>query len=187
MQGMRCSLLKEQDNVCDYIAFIGGAKKLFLLKDIYVSDYGKGTTAITGMLVHKSEKDSEFELSNNSWGKSKVVFGENVDVSKFTTKNNPNRFMLTFVSELVSDKDTQNKEKEISFIVNEQECNTEKVEGYVVFIDHSHSEIQTTGEIVYMQNYKEISVAIVILREGNTLEFDGRLVEVVNNKLVLNI
>ena len=153
---------------------------MFFLKEIYVSDLGDGTTVKSGIVVEKRLND--FEAINNFWGKSKIVFGENVDLSKFATIANHNRALLPYASKIVIEETTSFGFKNIHFIVNEHESND--VDGYVIFVDNSYTDIQTTGEIIYMRDEKQ---AIVILREGNTLQFDGRIVEVINNKLMLNI
>ena len=153
---------------------------MFLLKEIYVSNLGEGTTVKSGIVVEKRFHD--FEAINNFWGNSKIIFGESVNVSTFTTIASPNRFLLPYASTIIPGATKPLGFKDITFVVNEHEAN--EVEGYAVFVDNSYSDIQTTGEIVYIRENKQ---AIVILREGNTLQFDERVVEVVNNKLMLNI
>ncbi len=61
----------------------------------------------------------------------------------------------------------------------------DKIDGYIIFIKSMPSSIiQTDGEYLFKKSNSE---AICVLREGNSLTAMNKKLEVINNKLVLNI
>ena len=87
---------------------------------------------------------------------------------------------MTYANEVAMEEDSVNKRKKL--ILNVSTYQPDKIEGYIVFI-RRQNDIKTNGEKLY----SNLACAIVILKEGQYVEFEGKRAEVINQKLYLQV
>ena len=148
---------------------------MYLLKNITFSEFQKGIIVENGIRV--SQIGDKIISRNDFWGITDINPGDFADYSKFE-KLEDNLFLIPYVN-TYSCTNIGDGYKKLSFNISTYQPN--KIEGYIVFIEHTLKDIETNGKKIGGRYPHEI---VVVLTEGNYIEFDGKRVEVINNRLV---
>lgn len=117
-----------------------------------------------------------------SWGETEINLGIFADVSKFEQIHKDDKFdyYMTYANEVSMEEDAVNRSRKLKLNVSTYQ--TDNIEGYIVFI-RRQNDIKTNGEKLY----SNFDCAIVILKEGQYIEFEGKRAEVINQKLYLQV
>lgn len=112
------------------------------------------------------------------WGKSEVITGQFTDWERIK-KTKCDECLLSYCNEIIVEDIDDGFKK---FLFNVSLPN--KVEGYIVFIEHSIDKIPTTGTKLFGRYYNE---GIFLLKNGENLVFDGHTIKVVDGELYISI
>lgn len=157
---------------------------MYLLKTLGFAELGKYVKVKNGIELIKMD-NKKYEVLDPFWGKSSVMISPKADESKLEKTDEENHYLLTYTSYIFG----KNNEgiaigdgfKDFTFFIHDY--TPEDIEGYIIFI-HLMDRIETDGQKIFGRYPNEI---VVILKEGNYLEFSDRRVEVRNSKLMLVI
>lgn len=157
---------------------------MYLIKSIAVDNMAETLKVNDGIKIAKIGND--ILTVKQFWGSTNVTINELADESKIVKKDKDIFYTLSYVTNFENNnnfvEDIGDGFKKLNLLVSSYQ--PDNVEGYIIFIEKSLNEIQTNGETVFKRYPTEI---VAILREGQSLKVDGKLIEVVNNKLMLNI
>ena len=160
---------------------------MHLLKTISLCDMGRSVRVVDGVRAVKMK--DHYRISDPFWGDADITIDKYADVATFSKTDNENEILIPYVTSFAYSpktdyyvKDIGDGFKKIWFHVNGYI--PDKIEGYIIFIKKSIGEIKTSGNIIYQRYHTEM---VVLLEEGNYLNFEGKKIEVINNKLVLVI
>lgn len=152
---------------------------MLLLKTLSINCDTNNVICLDG--IKCVELPDEITPLNAFWGETDIHVGEYADMElmkkKCEDEDIENMYFLSYVSEYKSE-DVIDNYKKISFNISTPGV----VDGYIVFIPHSFSEIHFTGEKLFGRYPTEI---VAVLKEGNYIEFGGKTVKVINGELVL--
>lgn len=118
-----------------------------------------------------------FKFFDEWWGTSFVNLGMFADLSKFE-KLGKNIYLLSYVSEYAVTELCGNF-KNFFFSVNKYD--PDNIEGFILFIRNSQN-IKTNGQKLFGRYPYEM---VVLLKEGQFVEFSGQKVEMIKGKLSL--
>lgn len=152
---------------------------MYLIKNIYFDSRTKNVIVEDGIRVTHCKGINQLFVYNQYWGKTKVYLGEFADFSRFPIIDEE-ALLLPYINEY-SVKNMADHFKELLF--NVSTFQPENIEGYIVFVKHG-LEMKTDGEKLFGRYCDEL---VVVLRDNNYLEFDGKKIEVINNHLMLYI
>lgn len=142
---------------------------MYLLKNLKFTPLEGRLIVEDGIKVVRYPNESNVEVRNAYWGKSKLT--GIIVVSS----------LLSYVNSYCVNN-MGDGYRSIDFHVSDH-C-PENIEGYILFIEKSFDEIKTDGEILFRRYPNEI---VVILREGQFVEFSEKKATVVDNKLLLTV
>lgn len=153
---------------------------MYLLKELSYEPLLSKFRATNGLQVLMRE--NSVTAWPGMWGETEINLGIFADISKFEQlqKNNNRDYFMTYANEVAMEEDSVNKRKKL--ILNVSTYQPDKIEGYIVFI-RRQNDIKTNGEKLY----SNLACAIVILKEGQYVEFEGKRAEVINQKLYLQV
>lgn len=117
-----------------------------------------------------------FKFFDEWWGTSFVNLGMFADLSKFE-KLGKNIYLLSYVSEYSLTELCDNY-KNLFFSVNKYD--PDNIEGFILFI-RNEQYINTSGQKLFSSTHD----MVIILKEGQFVEFSGQKVEMVKGKLSL--
>lgn len=158
---------------------------MYLLKTLGFAELGKYVKVKNGIELIKMD-NKKYEVLDPFWGKASVIMLHRSDESKFERTDEEKHYLLTYISSIFGDSDNTGINigdgfRDFKFFV--AEYTPEYIDGYIIFI-HLMDRIETDGQKIFGRYPNEI---VVILKEGNYLEFSDRRVEVINSKLMLVI
>lgn len=151
---------------------------MYLVKEVFTDQQGNVT--ITNGIAATQTVKGNLELVGSFWGKEEIRIGEECDLEKMKgmIEHHLNVF---YVNEYKTELLYKEHFKKIKFLINEYE--PENIEGYIVFVSHEEK-IKTTGEILFQESPTEI---VVVLKEGNYLEFVDKRIVVINDSFFLQV
>ena len=152
---------------------------MYLLKTMRFNQQTKNVEVEDGIRVYLIEGFKYIISTDSFWGKINIHLGTYADYSKFPTYKEKEQ-LLSYVSEYEV-KECGDNYKEFYFNVSTYQ--PEMKDGYIIFIKFAN-DIKTNGKKIFGRYTTEI---VVVLKDGEYLEFDGRRVEVIDNQLVLLI
>lgn len=153
---------------------------MYLLKNISFDAMNKNVIVENGIKICVKNNNTLVYLPYSFWGETQIDLGKYIDFSKFEKLDDNGSCLLSYVNEYISVPIVDNFRKLIFNVSTYQE---DKIEGYIIFLEHGEN-IKTNGERLFGRYYDEI---VVVLKEKDFLEFEGKRIEVVNNNLVLLI
>ena len=127
-------------------------------------------------LLYNKDSEDNVKAVIGVWNKTNILFES--PMSYGDLEDYPRGEKRLFV---VSDYRYENGE--FCFTVK-KETETEKKEGYLVFIKHLNCNIKTSGKVVFT---KYTTDSVVLLKDGDYLNIDETKIEVVNNLLMMEI
>ena len=122
---------------------------------------------------------SNFSIFNGFWGSTDIYISKLTDISKFQ-KVCHSLYLLSYATKLIS-KNTDNNSKNFKFFVDDYQPNN--IEGYILFIENEKN-ISTDGQIIFSNSPNQI---VVILKNGQYLDFSGKKATVQKDILVLHV
>lgn len=153
---------------------------MYLLKKISFDAMNKNVIVENGLKVG-IRKNVLIYLPYSFWGETEINLGRYTDFSKLEKLDEDNfKYLLTYVNEYCIKPLEDNFKK---FVFNVSAYQEDNVEGYIIFLEYAEK-IKTNGEKLFGRYYNEI---VVVLKDKDFLEFEGKRIEVVNNNLVLLI
>jgi len=153
---------------------------MYLLKKISFDAMNKNVIVENGLKVG-IRKNVLIYLPYSFWGETEINLGRYTDFSKLEKLDEDNcKYLLTYVNEYYIKPLEDNFKK---FVFNVSVYQEDNVEGYIIFLEYAEK-IKTNGEKLFGRYYNEI---VVVLKDKDFLEFEGKRIEVVNNNLVLLI
>lgn len=153
---------------------------MYLLKKISFDAMNKNVIVENGLKVG-IRKNVLIYLPYSFWGETEINLGRYTDFSKLEKLDEDNcKYLLTYVNEYYIKPLEDNFKK---FLFNVSVYQEDNVEGYIIFLEYA-DKIKTNGEKLFGRYYNEI---VVVLKDKDFLEFEGKRIEVVNNNLVLLI
>lgn len=148
---------------------------MYLLKVISYDANTKSVIVEDGLKIY-IKKDNTVYVRDSFWGETEIYLGKCVS-EKFEYYEE--EYLLSYLNEYCVSSLRDNFKK-LDFNVYQKDDN---IEGYMLFIKYGDN-IKTNGEKLFRRYYDEI---VVVLRENDFIEFCGKRIEVINNKLVLLI
>lgn len=150
---------------------------MYLIKNLYFEPLTHNVNVEDGIQIGIIGT-SKTCTGNDFWGKTEVLFGNYADFTKIPVSHGPYH-LLSYVSEYEVEN-IDDGFKKLSFHVSTYQ--PEKKEGYIVFIRQSPKEIKTNGQKIFGRYPTEI---VVVLKDGNYLEFGDKRIEVIEGRLAL--
>lgn len=154
---------------------------MYILKELGYNNFAMHHVIRDGISCAFTAKTNDVLVSSEFWGCTEVHVGDFADKTKFKESKYCGEIRVTYANEYFV-KDLKDNFKKISFNISTYQ--SEKLEGYIIFIKRSTKDIKTNGEKIFGRYSNEI---VAILREGQYLEYDGGVVKVINNELLLVI
>ena len=127
-------------------------------------------------LSYNENREDKIKADLAVWNKTNIAFEGTMNYKDLEGQARCEKRLLA-----VSDYKYENGE--FYFTVN-RETETEEKEGYFLLIKHANCEIQTSGKIVFT---KYTTDSVVLLKNGDFLNIDETRIEVVNNRLMMEI
>ena len=114
------------------------------------------------------------------WGETDIMSGTLSEHSLITkSAKDENWVLLTYCNEISATPLTHGWQKLLLNVGPNDE-----VEGFVIFVPHTKTKIQTTGKVLFSRYYNE---GVFLLKNDETLTLDGYTISVIGNKLFVNI
>ena len=149
---------------------------MYLIKQVGTTQ--KGSVTIESGISAAITQPRKLTMIGNFWGEDDVRLGDYCDMEKLAGEEHCLNVSYTSTYKAV---DIGDGFKRLEFWISSYEPNN--VEGYILFMNYER-DIETNGEKLFGRWQTEI---IVVLREGQYIEFSGKRLEVVNGGLFLRI
>ena len=145
---------------------------MYLVKRVYTNEYGDVTiqNGVTAVQV----EDKKLQLIK--WDKADVRIGELCNLEQLKESAKP-YLRVSYINEY--ERDFFVNGGNFKLLVNQYE--SQNIEGYIIFIEHEEN-IKTNGNIIVRRYPTEI---VVVLTEGDYLEFADKKLEMLNYTLWL--
>lgn len=132
------------------------------------------------------EKGIKFGIVDNKtvpapgfWGETEIRLGHFANMSKLEKfDSSAKMYMLTYANEYMVENKDDNLKK---LIFNVSTYQSDEIEGCIIFTKN-YRNVKTDGKILFRKYQNEV---VVVLRDGQQLEYDGGKIEYFNGKLVL--
>lgn len=121
----------------------------------------------------------KFKVFNTFWGDTDIQVKYTTGIAKFT-KIAQNLYLLSYANHF-EQTDLKDGFKQLDFFVGDYQ--PENVEGYILFIENEKN-IETNGEVIFNKHPHEI---VVLLKDGQYLDFSGKRAVVQKDTLLLQV
>ena len=148
---------------------------MYLLKSISYDPNIKSVLVEDGIKCY-IKRDNVVYVPDSFWGETEIYLG--INASK-QFEYYEEKYLLQYSNEY-SVTPLEDNFKKLDFNVIEYE---ENIEGYIIFVKYGE-DIKTNGEKLFGRYYNEI---VVVLKDKEFLEFCGKRIEVIKNRLYLLI
>ena len=152
---------------------------MYLIKNIYFNQRTNDLKVENGIRIQIFGKVKTI-VRKMFWGTTEVCLDKCADFTKLPNINGLYH-LLSYANEY---KVTDIGEGFKDFFFHVGIYEPDEIEGYIVFAGQASEEIKTDGEKIFGIYPNEI---VVVLKNGNYLEINGRRIEVINNQLMLII
>ena len=150
---------------------------MYLLKNLSLNHTTQSVVVNPGVQFVRITQSHIF--LNEFWGSTDLQVGEFADFTRLPSIAE-NKFFLSYANEFSV---TKQPDGYINLFFNLSTYQPDNIEGYILFIG-SESDIRTDGEKLFGRYPTEI---VVLLKEGQFLEFSKQKVEVLGGKLKLTL
>lgn len=151
---------------------------MYLIKNIYLNRQTGEVKVENGIRVAKLDGHN-INVVNPYWGEAETNVGCFSDLSKLTAIDEK-YLLLSYVNEYIV-TDMEDGFKKIWF--NLSSYKRKGIEGYIIFLRHE-DDIKTNGEKIFGRYPTEM---IVVLREGQYLDFSGKHVKMIDGLLMVGV
>ena len=149
---------------------------MYVIKKVLYDAQCQKIDVKNGLSLCYDKGNNEIKAVTGVWNKTNILFESSMRYGDLEDRPRGEKRLSA-----VSDYKYENGE--FYFTVN-RETETEEKEGYFLLIKHSNCKIQTSGKIVFT---KYTTDSVVLLKNGDFLNIDETRIEVVNNRLMMEI
>lgn len=153
---------------------------MYLLKNVYIDHESERIIVEEGIEVCRLGDSKELVVVDQYWGATDFHIGDYFDFNDLVPTDEKNHYMLPYISDYAV-KNMGDGFK--FFLFNVTSYKEDKVKGYIIFIKYA-LDIKTSGNKLYGRYPCEM---IVLLKDGDYIEFENEKLEVINNKLILYV
>lgn len=153
---------------------------MYLIKNIYFDNQIQNVVVENGIRVGVLQYVTKLIVADPFWGETDIWLGSKSEFA-YWSESKGKYTLLPYVDEYEV-KPLKDGFKEFSF--NVSEFQQDNLEGYIIFIKSSNGDIISNGEKLFQRYSTEI---VVVLRDGQYVEFDGKRIQVTNKQLVMLI
>lgn len=154
---------------------------MYLIKEISINELD-GSIKITDG-IKCAYIDNQLVVIDQYFGEAEIWMGTFADKSKLTCNKHTNERLLTYCNEITVNELGDGYKK---LIFNVSTYNN-KVNGYIVFIKYSSTEIKTSAKKIYGRYPNDAIILIDDLSKQNTTNVGNHFLETWNGNLFVNV